>query len=172
VEAACAVITDPQRSSPVLIGSRWAKEKFVGIPYGFSNPIREIIKEARSIYGDNTQVSLVLSLGSGQETSLSNRGTQLTRMTYDHDTVARELSHQLDGFGAYVRLNVDKGVVNGQHSDWHDLGLILSHTNAYLQMNAIVSYIDDIVRCLRYRTGGVTLGQLGTTFLRCLRCLV
>lgn len=152
--------------SPVPIGPPRREQQFAGVPYGFTKPVREVLKEGRLIFGDKQPVSIVLSLGSGRGVVLStldNRGTLFTRMGRDADTVAKELSHQLSGAGVYLRLNVDKGLENTDTSDWCRLGSIISHTEVYLQTNAVTPYIDEAFQWLLQRDGSVTLGQLGTS---------
>jgi hypothetical protein len=163
VEAACAIMAIPELFSPFAIGPPLREQMFSGIPYGFNNPMREVFKEARLIFGDDKSISLVLSVGSGQQTVLSNserHATLLTRVTRDCDTVAREFSYQLSSVRAYLRLNVDKGLENIQPSDWHSLGLIVSHANVYLQTSVITTHVDEASQWLRKRTGSVTLGEL------------
>ena len=127
--------------------------------------MREVLKEAQVVFGNEKHVSLVLSLGSGQQTVLSNSETHttlLTRISYDCDTVARELCHQLSGAGAYLRLNVDRGMENIKNSDWNDLGAIISSTEVYLQMAPVTTYIDEAFQWLLRRVGSISLGQLST----------
>ena len=163
VEAACAILAIPEFFSPVAIGRGLIKQRFSGIPYGFNNPMREVLKEAQVIFGDEKNVSLVLSLGSGHKTVISNsddHSTLLTRISHDCDIVAKELSHQLAGAGAYLRLNVDRGLETVKFSDWDELGSIVSSTEVYLQVAPVTTYIDEAFQWLLYRVGSVTLGQL------------
>jgi hypothetical protein len=153
----------PEFFPSVAIGPQMREQLFCGIPYGFNNPMREVFKEAQLTYGNKKRVSLVLSLGSGQQSVLSNseqHTTLLKRITRDCDTVAKELSHQLSTAGAYLRLNVDKGMENIKPSDWHSLGSTVSHTNVYLQMSVITTHVDEASRWLLKRIGSVTLGEL------------
>ena len=163
VEAACAILAIPEFFSPVAIGQGLIKQRFSGIPYGFNNPMQEVLKEAQVIFGDEKNVSLVLSLGSGHKTVISNsddHSTLLTRISHDCDIVAKELSHQLAGAGAYLRLNVDRGLETVKFSDWDELGSIVSSTEVYLQVAPVTTYIDEAFQWLLYRVGSVTLGQL------------
>lgn len=163
VEVACAILAVPDIFPPVPIGKGLVKQLFAGIPYGFNNPTKEILKEGRLVFGDEKDVSLVLSLGSGQQPLLPNpdsHKTLLARIVHDCDPVARDLSHQLSGAGEYLRLNVDRGLEDIKISDWTGLGSILSSTEVYLQMTPVVCYIDEASQWLLRRAGSVTLGQL------------
>jgi hypothetical protein len=153
----------PELFPPVAIGPPLREQMFCGIPYGFNNPMREVFKEARLTFGEGRNVSLVLSVGSGQQPAFSSsekHTTLLTRITRDSDTVARELSNQLCSAGAYLRLNVDKGMEDIKPSDWHRLGSIKSHTDVYLQMSVITTHIEEASQWLLKRVGSVTLGEL------------
>lgn len=163
IDAACAILALPEFFSPVTIGRGTVKQVFSGIPYGFNNPTKEVLKEAQLVFGDGKQVSLILSLGSGQQPVMSNsdgHGTLLTRIAHDCDNIARELSYQLSGAGVYLRLNVDKGLEKVKMSDWADLGSIVSSTEVYLQMAPIIAYIDEVSQWISQRVGSITLGQL------------
>jgi hypothetical protein len=112
----------------------------------------------------------VLSLGSGQRAPLSDLDRHVTRQSLIHcDGVARELQHQLRGFGEYLRLNVDKGMETIELDGWHKLGSIESYTDVYLEMNQVTGYIDRAVPWLLKRNGSVTLGQMSTILYRMMR---
>ncbi|KIM29043.1 hypothetical protein M408DRAFT_127298 [Serendipita vermifera MAFF 305830] len=160
VEAACAILAAPETFAPVAIGPPSRSQEFVGIPHGYFNPTREVFKEAQRIYGDEKLVSLFLSLGSGQQSSTSSSETRLTRITYDYGIVEKDLSHQLGGAAAYLRLNVDKGLEDTGSMQWSNVGPIISHTQLYLQMATITDFIDEAVHRVLGATGSITLGQL------------
>jgi hypothetical protein len=161
VEAACATMAMPEYFSSVAIGPRLRKQVFAGIPHGFNNPMREVLKEAQLVFGEKRPVSLVLSLGSGQRARLSDLDHHVTRLSRIHsDGVERDLQHQLHGLGAYLRLNVDRGMESIELNDWDKLGSIETYTNIYLEMNQITNYIDSAFQWLLERSGSATLGQL------------
>jgi hypothetical protein len=125
--------------------------------------MREVMKEAQLLFGENYPVSLVLSLGSGKGARPSNLDHHDTRLSRIHcDGVARDLQYQLGGFGEYLRLNVDRGIETIKVDAWHELGSIETHTNAYLEISQSTKFIDRASGCLLQRNGSVTLGQLST----------
>lgn len=155
----------PEYFSYVAIGPRLREQNFAGIPHGFDNPMREVIKEAELAFGEQKPVSFVLSLGSGQKARLSDQDHHVTRLSrICSDGVARDLQHQLRGFGEYLRLNVDRGMENIELDDWHKLGSIETYTNVYLEISQITNYIDKACQWLLLRDGSVTLSQLSTLF--------
>jgi hypothetical protein len=151
----------PDYFSSVVLGPRLRQQYFAGIPHGFDNPMREILKEAKLVYGEKKLVSLILSLGAGQRARHSSPDHHITRRSRIHyDGVARDLQDQLNGIGEYLRLNVDKGLERLELDNWHELGSIETHTDVYLGMNQIAGYIDRTAQWLTTRNGSVTLGQL------------
>ncbi|KIM34182.1 hypothetical protein M408DRAFT_91728 [Serendipita vermifera MAFF 305830] len=160
IDAACAILASPETFAPVAIGPPSRCQKFVGIPHGYVNPIREVFKEAQRIYGDDKPVSLFLSLGSGQQSPNSIIETRLTQITYDCGIVEKDLSHQLGGAAAYLRLNVDKGLETIETTQWNDVSAIISHTRAYLEMATITNFIDEAVQRVLGEAGSLTLGEL------------
>jgi hypothetical protein len=163
VDAACAAIAAPQHFSSVTIGPRLREQRFCGIPHGFDNPMREVLKESQLVFGETTPVSLVLSLGSGQRAQLSNSDHDLTRQSRILcEGVARDLQYQWHGITEYLRLNIDKGIENVKLDDWSTLGSIETHTDVYLEMTPITKYIDEACQWILQRSGAVKLGQLST----------
>lgn len=112
------------------------------------------------IFGDEKPVSLFLSLGSGHQSPTPGSKTCLKRITRESGIVERELSHQLGGAAAYLRLNVDKGLEAIETTQWSDVSAIISHTRVYLEMTIITSFIDEAVHRVLEATGSITLGQL------------
>jgi hypothetical protein len=153
---------------------------FVGTPLGFNNPVRQVLEEALTIFGDETQVSLILSLGTGRPAVLSRPPNVdsithvLTFMVLDSERVSRELSSQLCRVKAYLRLNVDQGMENLNMTDWQEseLGSIMTHTDAYLDAPAIKSHIITSSKLLQERTGSISLGQLSMCHISGHRCMI
>ncbi len=133
VEAALATMASPRHYSPVRIGSR----EFVGASLGYNNPTREAILEAWTMFGAETPVASVFSLGAGVsppksiEQSLQNPDDVLE----DCERLANELSGQYRDIGIYFRLSVIQGLHSIHPDEWDPatIGKIESHTSAYLQ---------------------------------------
>ena len=151
----------------MAIGPAWAQRWFAGTPLNCNNPIREVLKEARSKFGDEREASLILSLGSGrpavlsldwQAPSLDSLHDLLTRAVLDCENVAMGLPDQLLHCPAYLRLNVDQGMENIKVSDWDKLGPISEYTGVYLHKLDIERSIDTCSRSLRERKGSISLG--------------
>jgi hypothetical protein len=160
----------PTIFSPVLVGPEYAAEEFSGAGMGFNNPTRELLKEAKLEYGDERQVSLILSLGSGRPKELTLEKSDskansiqdlVMKLVASGESVERDVSYQLYDVGAYVRLNVDQGMEEIQFYEWSQLGKIKSHTKAYLQSTPVTKLVEASLSSLEKREGFMTLYQLG-----------
>jgi len=159
----------PSHFSPVKIGRRLREQLSIGGPLGANNPTRELLSEARTVFGADRRVAQVISIGSGLPRVLSMESPTnvevvhrlLTNIATNCETVARELPTRLYNIDAYLRLNVDRGMEGIITLDWGELGNIESHTAAYIATTAVSQAIDSSVRRVMKRTGIMTLGQLG-----------
>ncbi|KIM19382.1 hypothetical protein M408DRAFT_83590, partial [Serendipita vermifera MAFF 305830] len=169
VEAACAILATPHFLPPIIIGPRLRAREFVGIPWGLNNPTREMLKEASVIFEDITIVSLLLSLGAGRQpvlsfdSSLSNWNEHFNLLLAHHslncERVHIDLSDQMSNSGAYVRLNVKRGMEYIRPSDWQKLGTIETHIDEYTQRRKPSRKIDFCIRIIRKRNEAIAIGQ-------------
>ena len=138
----------------------------MGSPNGTSNPIRELLKEAASVFGKNRRVCQILSLGSGLTHVLCvdppegiPSGKKLLRtMSADSEMTAKEMLSRLSHLDVYLRLNVDRGMEDASMTDWRDMGAIESHMSAYV--DALTEVIENALGRLRDKFGAVTFDQL------------
>jgi hypothetical protein len=173
VDALSASMALPTIFAPVQVGPEYAVEEFGGGGFGFSNPTRELLKEAQLVYGGDRQLSVILSLGSGRpkELSMENSGTKpdeledlLRRLTINCEAVERDVSYQLYDVGAYIRLNVDQGLDTIGFYSWSQLGKVSAHTKQYLDTIPVRKLVDASINGLTEEQGVMTLGQLGEYF--------
>ncbi|KIM20670.1 hypothetical protein M408DRAFT_47217, partial [Serendipita vermifera MAFF 305830] len=153
VEAICSTLATPSTFAPVVVGKRPRQQKYVGGVLRANNPTRELLKEAGNIFGEDTCIAQVLSLGTGrpQVFRLSNSipsgvSRVLEELTLDCEGVAADLSAQLSGVEAYLRLNVDRGMERLGMHEWDDLGPIETHTSAYMNDPTIQAYVEASLR--------------------------
>jgi len=149
------------------------QQLFVGSPVGAHNPIRELLKEAGTLFGKERRVSQIVNIGSGLARVLSldspegmtNAEKLLRDMRADCEMVAKEMSSRLFNVDSYLRRNVDRGMEGLSMADWRDMGAIESHTSAYVESTAVMKALEASIRRLRSGVGGLTLGQLSACFL-------
>jgi len=158
----------PSHFSPVKIGPRLRQQAFIGGAIGANNPTRDLLKEASSVFGNESRVAQIISIGSGirpvlsinSEINEANLSRLLKDIAADCETVAQVLHTRFYNINAYLRLNVERGLENVTVEDWNELGAIESHTAAYIAVASISGSIDASLRRLREGVGTVTLRQI------------
>jgi hypothetical protein len=168
VEAICATMVVPSHFSPVKIVPHLRQQSFIGGALGTSNPTRKLLKEASTVFGSESRVAQIISIGSGirpvfsvgSETNEANLSRLLKDIATDCEAVAQELHTRLYRIKAYLRLNIERGMEDITIEDWSELGAIESHTGAYIAVASVSESIDISLRHLRERIGTVTLGQV------------
>ncbi|PVF92027.1 FabD/lysophospholipase-like protein, partial [Serendipita vermifera] len=171
VEALSASIAIPTLFDPVSIGLDFAALELSGAHLAFNNPTREILQEAQRVYGDERQLSVILSLGSGKSKDPSlGKSNQtnaidglLKRLIGNSEATERDLAYQLYDVGAYIRLNVDHGLECIQLHEWSQLSLALAQSQDYLASSSITKLVDNFISGLIERQGLMTLNQLTRT---------
>jgi len=168
VEALCSTMATPPPFPAVNVGPRLRERSFVGGALGANNPTKELLKEAQAIFGKDRRIAQIISLGSGlpRVISLEDGASQKTmsqflrRIIADCEVVAADLSTRLFDVGAYLRLNVDRGMDDIEIGDWNRLASIESHTWAYVEGTIVSRSIDNSLKNIRERTGSANLGQI------------
>jgi hypothetical protein len=163
----------PSQFLPVKIGPRGRQQSFAGGAVGANNPARELLKEASVVFGNKRRIAQIISIGSGlrpilsldSETNRVNFGHPLKVIATDCEAVAQDLHTRLYNVGAYLRLNVERGMESITMEDWNELGAIESHTGAYIAVASVSKSLDTSLRHLRERIGTVTLGQVSKYFI-------
>ena len=115
VEVVCAMLSFPFLFSPTAIGPRLRQQQFAGSPVGTSNPIRELLKEAVTIFGQDRRVCQILSLGSDrvleilsqyytQQKADSQKGCYIvsTCMANSHRFIGKEPVHEMAARNPYI----------------------------------------------------------------------
>jgi hypothetical protein len=159
---------------PYFVPVRIARshQSFVGGVLGANNPTRELLKEAGAVFGNETRVAQIISIGCGIPPALSleamsdgaGAGRLLKEIPTDCQMVATELATRLYNVDAYLRLSVDKGIGNIEMDQWGMVGDIEMHTSCYIESQAITHALEGSLKRLRQRSGTVTLGRLSRWF--------
>jgi hypothetical protein len=165
----------PSHFSPVKIGPRLRQQSFIGGAFGANNPTRELLKEASTVFGNESRVAQIVSVGSGihpvlamdSEANEATLNRLLNDMATDCEAVAQELHTRLYRVKAYLRLNVERGMEDITMEDWGGLGAIESHTGAYIAVASVSDSLDSSLRQLSERFGTVTLGQVSKYIIVC-----
>lgn len=144
----------------------WYSEiEYIGAGLGASNPIRDMITEAHSLFDGKSVVSSLISLGPGHPGVISaspngnvDRDGLVREILSDCERTAQEMERRIGRVGVYFRFSVKQGMEDGRAED---LSWISAQTKGYLKYPRTSEDIDAVVRAFESETGKVTLNQLG-----------
>ncbi|KAH6658045.1 hypothetical protein BKA67DRAFT_620116, partial [Truncatella angustata] len=130
--------------------------EFIDAGFGYNNPCRILINEARRQFPERHQLQ-VLSIGTGLGDVVTIEDSRikilkaLRSMATTSKKVARELDQQYGDGDSYHRFNVDRGLEDITLADWQKASRISAHTKNYLEENqrAIQKFVDGFTRVPR-----------------------
>lgn len=166
VEAALATCVRPPNFASITHGLGYMQKEYAGVRLGANNPVQEVIAEAHSLFGGNSIVSCVLSVGCGHRgvitlPSNSNREDlfgAMRDMMEDCTEKAREIKRKLGKTGVYSRFSVKQGMQRELPFQDLDLSWILAQTEAYLEEH--VEQLESFAKSCDTPSNTATLNQL------------
>ncbi|KIM21165.1 hypothetical protein M408DRAFT_333630 [Serendipita vermifera MAFF 305830] len=167
IEAALATCAMPPDFVPLSIGkTKYTKKEYIAA-IGTSNPINELIAEADSLFGSDSRVAYLLSMGAGNPgvitlpSSDEEKGfySTILKMMNDCERTAGAVEERLRESKIYHRLSVKQGMQN-HLSDEMLLEMIVTHTAAYIASNEAHEKIKNLVESASVEVGPVTMDQL------------
>ncbi|KIM27688.1 hypothetical protein M408DRAFT_24339, partial [Serendipita vermifera MAFF 305830] len=140
IEAALASCAAISQFDPVTVGTGRKKKEYIAAGLGAANPIREVITEAHSLFGGESTVACLLSVGTGHPgiiTLTSGQGDvdlhrAMRDIMSDCTQKARELEDQIGQSGIYFRFSVEQGMENNV-SNVMDTAWMVTQTETYLE---------------------------------------
>ncbi|CAG8756153.1 4750_t:CDS:1, partial [Acaulospora colombiana] len=84
----------------------------------------------------------------------------LGKLALNCETIEKDISYQLYEVGAYVRMNVARGLEDMRLQDWNRLGKVTSSIKQYLESTSVVKLLDTTVKFVTERPGVMSLNQL------------
>jgi hypothetical protein len=140
---------------------------------GAANPIHEAITEAHLLFGGDSSVVSLLSLGTGHPGVIilppSSGEAALHRVMRDimHDCEqrAQEIEQRIGRVGIYSRFSVEQGMQNDHPGKPVDVAWIVSQTEEYLTRHEIGEKLDVFIQIFGAQTGLITLDQLSLSLL-------
>jgi hypothetical protein len=146
----------------VTIGNDDKKVTLIDAMAGFPNPTGELLREGQRVFGENGKVATVISIGSGKKAPdlLAGVGQKILVDVVRHSVLNPEITHEelearLHETHLYFRFNVA-----------HDFGSradsskIYHHTAAYLGEADTNKRLNEVIKSIRNRSGGMTLEEL------------
>jgi hypothetical protein len=145
---------------------------YVAAGLGANNPVSDVITEAHELFGGESSVAFLLSLGTGHPGTIpvSPDGNVdihrlMREMMNDCEQRAQEVERRLGRVGIYFRFSVKQGMQNIHGGQVTDPSWISSQTDAYLSDQRTSENIDALLQTFSAPNKHVTLSQLGEFFL-------
>jgi hypothetical protein len=170
VLATCA--TQPE-FSPIPSGSGFKLREYIAAS-GATNPIHEVITEAHRLFGGDSSVASLLSLGIGHPGIISLPPTGegamphgiMRDMMYDCEQRAQEIEQRIGQVGIYSRFSVEQGMQNDHPGGPVDAAWIVTQTEDYLTQHDTDEKLELFVQRFGAQTGLITLDQLSLSLLQ------
>jgi hypothetical protein len=165
-----------------------APQEFVDGGIRCNNPVREVMHEARAVFGGARRLGCLVSLGTGRavgvidvprpdgfEKLLPVRLIRaLKNVATDCEEAAQSVARQFGGGGEghvqrYFRFSVAHGTSGISLEEWQRLDEMTTHTAAYMMDEEVTRSIDRLVKLLCQGTGaaldgsGLTLDNICTS---------
>jgi hypothetical protein len=130
---------------------------------GYPNPTRELLKEAQQVFGEDAKVATVISIGSGKKKasnlSAGDDHNALVEAVKDavinSEITHEELETRLNEAHLYFRFNVPHDF--GSQVDSSEM---YSHTTTYLGEADTNKRLNEAIKSIQSRSGGMTLKEL------------
>jgi hypothetical protein len=167
IDAALASCSAQPDFSPVSSGSGYKKKVYVAAGLGANNPVSDVITEAHELFGGDSSVAFLLSLGTGHPGTVPvpPGGVDIHRLMREMmnhcEQRAQEVERRLGRVGIYFRFSVQQGMQNVHGSQAIDPSWISSQTDAYLSDQKTSENINALLQTFEAPNKHVTLGQLG-----------
>jgi hypothetical protein len=155
LEAACACVASPDIFIPITIGTGHEQVTLVDAMAVAANPAKVLLGEAQRVFGDDTEVATILSIGAGKGDVWSGAELReaIKRAAASCEPVHEELYARLRETVIYFRLNVER-------SSEPQLELSSASVSAYLGEGAVSDRLDDAIKNIRNRSVGVKLTDI------------
>jgi hypothetical protein len=163
LDAAHACIASPERFLPVTVDSGHRKVTLVDATSGFANPTKELLQEAQRVFGEDSKVATIISIGSGRCKTLNvlegddenALEAELKRVALNTEATHAELEARLQDAFIYFRFNVDLDLEYGM-----DASMVRWHTSAYLEKASIRQRLDEATKSIQNQPKGMTTKEL------------
>ncbi|KIM27311.1 hypothetical protein M408DRAFT_168883, partial [Serendipita vermifera MAFF 305830] len=168
-EAVLATLATPPLFTSTQILKDAATFDYISADWALSNPTQELITEAHETFGAEAKVACLLSLGCGNagvfaspdSFSMEEWNKLLECLVMDSERKANNLASQMGPLGFHHRFSVSRGLErNRKGINIITTGIIIQHTQAYLEELQVSRQIEICINALRFQTEIVSLNQL------------
>jgi hypothetical protein len=164
-DAALASCSAQPDFAPVSSGPEYNRKVYVAAA---NNPVSDVITEAHELFGGDSSVAFLLSLGTGHPGTIPvppDGNVDIHRLMRDImndcEQQAQEIERRLGRVGIYFRFSVQHGMQNIHGGQATDPSWISSQTETYLSDQRTSENIDALLQAFISPKKHVTLGQLG-----------
>jgi hypothetical protein len=168
IDAALASCSAQPEFAPVSSGSGYKQNVYVAAGLGASNPVSDVITEAHELFGGDSSVAFLLSLGTGHPGTIPippDGNVDIHKLMRDMmnncEQRAQEIERRLGRVRIYFRFSVQQGMQHIHGGQATDPSWISSQTNAYLSDQRTSENLDALLQTFDAPERHVTLGQLG-----------
>jgi hypothetical protein len=167
IDAVLATCASQPAFESVSFGAGHKKQEYIG-DIGVNNPVRDVIAEAQTLFGKDSSVASILSVGCGHPgvISMASNGDAtalqavLRDITLDCERQAQEAQEQIGHLGIYFRFSVEQGMQRSQPTSADDLSWIATQTEVYLAETGVSSKVEELLNSWDAGIGVITLDQL------------
>jgi hypothetical protein len=172
VEAVLATCATQPEFIPISSGSGFKLREYIAAS-GAANPIYEVITESHLLFGGDSSMASLLSLGVGHPgiITLPSAGGEVTLhrtmrdMMYDCEQRAQEIEQRIGRAGIYSRFSVEQGMQDGHPGGPVDVAWTVAQTEDYLTRHETGEKLDLLLKAFGAQTGPITLDQLSLSLL-------
>jgi hypothetical protein len=176
VDAMLATCASNSMFAPVTIGRGYKEQTYIGADLGASNPAGELISEAHALFGADSKVAVLLSLGSGHSGTISMPiGNRITinsdlyrQILSDSEVAANEIQTRIGGVGIYFRLSVRQGMQGNESMAIDGLDWISTQASSYMKDEETIMIVSKCVQAISDSDGWISLEKLSMSFRRVL----
>ncbi|KAG6825286.1 hypothetical protein H0H92_004161 [Tricholoma furcatifolium] len=160
-EAVRATSAAPTFFKRIFLGPE-PKEEFVDGGLRVNNPVYEVLREAKSIWGDDCQIKGIINIGTGHPKTIRVEkpvGIQkvfptklvrtLVQIATDCEKTAEDFERDYPDKQVYYRLNVQHGLEEVGLDEWMKLGEVKTHTMQYIRKVEAGAKVDSVTDLLR-----------------------
>lgn len=147
---------------PVKIGSGHKEVVLTDAMIGYANPTKEILLKAQEAFGEEVEVSTIMSIGAGKvEMRADGIDEGLKRGSTLCEQVHEELQKRLGTTNIYYRFNIERTLGRGPKS-------IFGEMSAYLGESMVSNRLDEAIESVKRRPRGALLKTISEYNIHCL----
>jgi hypothetical protein len=168
IDAVLTSCATPSLLVPTEFDYKGAVQKYISGAAILPNPVNEVIAAAHDVFGKETKIACLISIGAGRASIASiptgptgfDEAEFLRRVFLDGERIAQAFRSRTTNLRLYHRFSVEQGFQENGSTPWRDGEGITTCTQDYLQDTTVDNSLGRCVGLLTSRVGLATLEQL------------